>query len=38
MNKIYRSVWNESLGAWVATSEITSAGLLHESTARGFPP
>ncbi|RZI74053.1 MAG: hypothetical protein EOP80_11175 [Variovorax sp.] len=25
MNKSYRSVWNESLGAWVAASEITSA-------------
>ena len=24
MNKSYRSVWNESLGAWVAASEITS--------------
>jgi hypothetical protein len=23
MNKSYRSVWNESLGAWVATSELT---------------
>ncbi|RYF69468.1 MAG: hypothetical protein EOO22_16045, partial [Comamonadaceae bacterium] len=25
MNKSYRSIWNESLGAWVAASEITSA-------------
>lgn len=24
MNKSYKSLWNESLGAWVATSEITS--------------
>lgn len=28
MNKIYRSIWNESLGAWVATSEIS---LAHSS-------
>jgi hypothetical protein len=25
MNKSYRSIWNEALGAWVAASEITSA-------------
>ena len=25
MNRSYRSIWNESLGAWVATSEITQA-------------
>lgn len=25
MNKSYRSIWNESLGAWVAVSEISSA-------------
>ena len=25
MNKSHRSIWNESLGAWVAASEITSA-------------
>jgi autotransporter adhesin len=25
MNKSYRSIWNESLGAWVAASEVTSA-------------
>ena len=25
MNKSYRSIYNESLGAWVAASEITSA-------------
>jgi hypothetical protein len=25
MNKTYRSIWNESLGAWVATSENTAA-------------
>src|SRR5690554_3383185 len=25
MNKVYRSIWNESLGAWVAASELTSA-------------
>jgi autotransporter adhesin len=26
MNKSYRSLWNESLGAWVAASELTRAG------------
>ena len=25
MNKSYRSIWNESLGAWVAVSELTKA-------------
>jgi Extended Signal Peptide of Type V secretion system len=25
MNKSYRSIWNEALGAWVAASEISSA-------------
>ena len=25
MNKSYRSIWNESLGAWVAVSEIETA-------------
>ena len=25
MNKSYRTVWNEALGAWVAASEITKA-------------
>jgi hypothetical protein len=25
MNRSYRSIWNESLGAWVATSEVTKA-------------
>lgn len=25
MNKIYRSIWNESLGVWVAASEICSS-------------
>ncbi|RYF38436.1 MAG: hypothetical protein EOO27_50810, partial [Comamonadaceae bacterium] len=25
MNKSYRSIWNESLGAWVAASELTAA-------------
>ncbi|HSW20371.1 MAG TPA: ESPR domain-containing protein [Ramlibacter sp.] len=25
MNRSYRSIWNEALGAWVAASEITSA-------------
>ncbi|QFZ83828.1 hypothetical protein GFK26_14230 [Variovorax paradoxus] len=25
MNKSYRSIWNEALGAWVAASELTSA-------------
>ncbi len=26
MNRIYRSIWNASLGAWVATPETASAG------------
>ncbi len=26
MNRIHRSIWNESLGAWVAASEISPAG------------
>jgi len=26
MNQTYRSIWNESLGAWVAASEVTRAG------------
>ncbi|MDR2852639.1 MAG: ESPR domain-containing protein, partial [Burkholderiaceae bacterium] len=25
MNKIYRTIWNETLGAWVAASEVDSA-------------
>ncbi|WP_218642039.1 ESPR domain-containing protein, partial [Burkholderia sp. SRS-W-2-2016] len=25
MNKSYKSVWNESLGTWVATSELTNS-------------
>ncbi|WP_423917026.1 ESPR domain-containing protein, partial [Caballeronia sp.] len=25
MNKVYKSVWNESLGAWVAVSENSAA-------------
>ncbi|WP_143282445.1 ESPR domain-containing protein, partial [Burkholderia mallei] len=25
MNRSYRSIWNEALGAWVAASEISSA-------------
>ncbi|WP_414629841.1 ESPR domain-containing protein, partial [Burkholderia cepacia] len=25
MNKIYRSIWNEALGVWVAASELTNA-------------
>jgi hypothetical protein len=25
MNKSYRSIWNESLGAWVAASEVANA-------------
>ena len=25
MNKVYRSIYNEALGAWVATSEVSSA-------------
>ena len=32
MNKTYRSLWNESLGAWVAASEITSAGGKRSGT------
>ncbi|WP_175948656.1 ESPR domain-containing protein [Burkholderia pyrrocinia] len=32
MNHTYRSVWNESLGTWVAASEISSArGKLNKS-------
>ena len=33
MNKSYRSIWNESLGAWVAASEITSARGKRSSSA-----
>ncbi|WP_157662089.1 ESPR domain-containing protein, partial [Burkholderia ubonensis] len=25
MNKSHRTIWNESLGAWVAVSELASA-------------
>ncbi|WP_419763475.1 ESPR domain-containing protein, partial [Burkholderia contaminans] len=25
MNRTYRNIWNETLGTWVAASEITSA-------------
>ena len=25
MNAVYKSIWNESLGAWVATAENTAA-------------
>ncbi|MBR7901672.1 ESPR domain-containing protein [Burkholderia multivorans] len=25
MNRTYRSIWNEALGAWVAASELDSA-------------
>ncbi|QUN38887.1 hypothetical protein KEH56_11930 [Burkholderia cenocepacia] len=33
MNKIYRTIWNESLGAWVAASELESArGKSSKST------
>lgn len=41
MNKSYRSIWNESLGAWVAASEITSArgkrskGVQNAGSSRG---
>ncbi|MCS4534710.1 YadA-like family protein [Neisseria montereyensis] len=39
MNKSYRSIWNESLGAWVAVSEIENAkgkpaGSREEGAAR----
>ena len=34
MNESYKSVWNESLGAWVATSEITSARGKRSGSAR----
>ena len=34
MNKSYKSLWNESLGAWVATSEITSARGKRSASAR----
>lgn len=26
MNKVYNTVWNESTGAWVVTSELTRKG------------
>ncbi|MDR7874586.1 ESPR domain-containing protein [Yersinia mollaretii] len=26
MNKIYNTVWNESTGMWVVTSELSSKG------------
>lgn len=36
MNKIYKSLWNVSLGAWVATSEISQArGKRSSSTVAG---
>ncbi|OXH91288.1 hypothetical protein CA831_07250, partial [Burkholderia multivorans] len=25
MNRTYRSIWNEALGAWVAASELDAA-------------
>ena len=34
MNKSYRSIWNEALGAWVAASELTSARGKRSSSAR----
>lgn len=34
MNRTYRSIWNDSLGAWVAASEITSAGGKRSSGSR----
>ncbi|HDL7647706.1 TPA: autotransporter outer membrane beta-barrel domain-containing protein [Yersinia enterocolitica] len=29
MNKIYNTVWNESTGMWVVTSELTRKGMRH---------
>ncbi|MDB5885793.1 MAG: YadA-like protein, partial [Polaromonas sp.] len=43
MNKSYKSIWNESLGAWVATSELTaskgksSRSSLAVSTGASWP-
>ena len=34
MNKSYKSVWNESLGAYVAVAEGVSAGGRKSSTTR----
>ena len=34
MNKSYRSIYNESLGAWVAASEITSARGKKSSSSK----
>ena len=36
MNRSYRSVWNESLGAWVATSEVTAARGKKSSSNRAL--
>ncbi|RGE47100.1 hypothetical protein DZC30_01535 [Comamonas testosteroni] len=33
MNRSYRTIWNESLGAWVAASEITTARGKKSSSA-----
>ena len=32
MNKIYRVIWNASLGAWVAVSEIAKSGKKTKSS------
>ncbi|WP_158935357.1 ESPR-type extended signal peptide-containing protein [Burkholderia sp. S171] len=37
MNKVYKSVWNESIGAWVAVSE-TAAARGKKSTGRARTP
>jgi VCBS repeat-containing protein len=34
MNKSYKSIWNESLGAYVAVAEVTAAGGRKASSAR----
>ena len=38
MNKSYRSVWNESLGAWVAVSELASAAGKRSTAKVDAPP
>ena len=34
MNKSYRTIWNESLGAWVAASELTATRGKRNRTQR----
>ncbi|MDQ0586255.1 ESPR domain-containing protein [Variovorax paradoxus] len=36
MNKSYRSIWNKSLGAWVAASEATKARGKRSSGGRAM--